>query len=409
MGVKQIVADARKAAREVLRAMRDPALFCWAIYLLAVPFYVIGSGLPQPGDWMIVFLLPFTRVKRSVPVPPRTRVVKRLLTAFILYIIATNLIWSIVLGNWVLTPRYGFLMAPLFYLYNALMFVSVLRLYRQSRSRFLWFTSKLVLVSLLMQVFISAIHHAPGLRVTVLFNNANQLGFFALLSASLLFLFQRGKYVSTTEVSIGMMSAMYLGLLSASKAALGGIAILTMFAFVVRLRTVLVVGVVMVLALAVDSPINDAIERTITRLETDQSNPTIEERGYDRIYNNPQYLVTGSGEGDYERFRESTVIGGHEIHSSIGTLLFCYGIVGLSIFVAFVAFALRGTGFRTYLLVAPSFAYGMAHQGLRFTLFWVLMGVVVSMRAERLEAVQRARAARAAARTAPAVSGVTTV
>ena len=49
---------------------------------------------------------------------------------------------------------------------------------------------------------------------------------------------------------------------------------------------------------------------------------------------------------------------------------------GTILFGVFVAMVLRGKGLRNTLLVLPTMAYGMTHQGLRATLFWVLLAVV---------------------------------
>jgi hypothetical protein len=214
----------------------------------------------------------------------------------------------------------------------------------------------------------------------VLFNNPNQLGYYALLSASLLLLLQRRRYVTTLEVAIGGVAASYLALISASKAALGGIGLLVIAGVFVRLRTMIVVAIAFTLVLVVANPMQAAIDRTITRFETDSSASFAEERGYDRILKYPEYWVVGSGEGAYKRFENDTALGDHEIHSSIGTLFFSYGIVGTLLFAAFLWTVIRRTGLRTWLLIIPSLAYGMTHQGLRFTLFWVLLAIVVALR-----------------------------
>jgi len=195
-----------------------------------------------------------------------------------------------------------------------------------------------------------------------------------------LMLFQRRQYVSTLEVGIGAVAAAYLTLISASKAALGAVGILVIVGMIVRLRTMLIVGTLFGLSLVIANPMRDAVDRSMYRIETDESLGFWEERGYDRIWNNPEYLVYGSGEGGFKRFKETTLIGAHEIHSSVGTLFFCYGFTGAIIFGIFVIVALRGSEFRVWLLVMPAFAYGMTHQGLRSTLLWVLLATVIALR-----------------------------
>lgn len=376
------VEDARRAAREIREAIRDPRLLLWVLYLLAAPIYIFDSGLPQPGDYLVFLIGPLVFFR---PRPVSSQVVtqvKRMLVAFVVYVILINLMWSAVLGQWTFVARYGFLLSPVFYIYNVVMFFVVMALYEQYRERFLWLTAKMVLVSLLAQVVLSGVIVSPGLRETVLFNNANQLGFYAVLSASILFVLRRKDYTSTTELTAGMVAAVYLCLISASKAALGAIGILAIFGAFVRLRTMIVIGIVFGLSLLIASPMVDAIEQAMSRPSKPTNLSFAEERGYDRIFNNPEYIITGAGEGGYGRFIESTVIGKHEIHSSLGTLLFCYGIVGFTLFGLYIWTILRGTGLRTWMIVAPSFAFGMTHQGLRSTLFWVLLAVVLAIKVQ---------------------------
>jgi hypothetical protein len=58
-------------------------------------------------------------------------------------------------------------------------------------------------------------------------------------------------------------------------------------------------------------------------------------------------------------------------------MLFCYGFVGLGLFVWFVWASLRGVGLRIWLCLAAPFAYGFTHQSLRTTLFWVLIALAM--------------------------------
>lgn len=401
MALPTLISDARAAAKQIVQMARDPILAIWGLYLLAVPVYVFKSGVPQPGDYLIVLLMPMAIARRST-LASIARTPVRALFTFTAYVVTLNLIWSAVLGNWTFSPKEGLLLSPLFYTYNALMFLVVVILYQRYRERLLWLTAKLVLASLIIQVMVSSVNVTAGLRTLGLFNNANQLGFYALLSASILLLLQRRGYLSTLEISVGVPCAIYLCLLSASKAALGGIGLLAIFGTFVRLRTMLVIAAVLGLSLVVADPVLEAIERAVSRIENDNlTHSAIEERGYDRIVNNPEYLAIGAGEGAYTRFEETTIIGSHEIHSSLGTLAFCYGVPGLVLFGVFMWLVLRGSGFRTWLLVAPSFAFGMTHQGLRSTLFWVQLAIVVAIRWEMQEAkARKTKERRASSRSA---------
>jgi hypothetical protein len=95
---------------------------------------------------------------------------------------------------------------------------------------------------------------------------------------------------------------------------------------------------------------------------------------------NPQHWFLGAGEGAYNRFKEISAIGAHELHSSLATLFFCYGIVGILLFLRFLWGTMSGAGIRAWVIVGAGLAYGMTHQGLRFRLLWVLLAMVAALR-----------------------------
>jgi hypothetical protein len=108
-----------------------------------------------------------------------------------------------------------------------------------------------------------------------------------------------------------------------------------------------------------------------------QSHKTFaEERGYDRIWTYREYILTGAGEGDVNRFRD-TPNGPGEVHSSFPTVLFSYGIVGMILFGTFAWRVLKGATPRAWLMLLPTLAYSSAHNGLRFTMLWVLLAIFV--------------------------------
>ena len=78
--------------------------------------------------------------------------------------------------------------------------------------------------------------------------------------------------------------------------------------------------------------------------------------------------------------RETSVIGAHELHSSAGTIFFCYGIVGTVLFGVFSWRVIQRGRLRYVLMLLPASAYGLTHQGLRFTLLWVLLAMFIALK-----------------------------
>jgi hypothetical protein len=380
-----------RASVTSLRAVfGDPAMFLWALYVLAFPLYVFPSGMPQPGDIMVIVLAPVALLRWNGKLPTHARTVFRPLLWFTLYVLLANLTWSAILGAWAIKPKWGFLLTPTFYIYNTLIFLIAYVLFLRYGERFLTITAQLVATSLLLQTAISFVFTRGGMRGQVLFNNPNQLGYFAVLSASIILLSQRRGGISTWLASAGLLAAMYLAVFSSSKAALGSIAILLAITTINRLRTALVVGLIAGALLLTSDTLTSVIDRADDRISSDQSYGFFEERGYDRIINHPEYWLLGSGEGYYKRFDETTVIGDHELHSSAGTIFFCYGIAGSLVFLWFCFRVVKGSPWRSSLLLLPAAAYGMTHQGLRFTLLWMLLAQFAAYHTLRLAARRRA-------------------
>jgi len=132
-------------------------------------------------------------------------------------------------------------------------------------------------------------------------------------------------------------------------------------------------------------PIADSIEASQDRVlnRSRNSNATFfEERGYDRIWRNQQYLVLGAGEGGLSRFDDTAYVKSMEIHSSAGTVLFSYGVVGSMLFLVFMWRVIRGARVRLMITLLPPLLYTGAHQGLRFTMLWIVLAVFVPLKDE---------------------------
>jgi hypothetical protein len=391
--VREIPRTWAEAGQTFWFVMSEPALILWALYILFVPIYTFSSGLPQPGDLLVFLLAPAVIARWNGRLPKTTKGAIGALLAFTAWVTLVNVGWSAILGQWTLNRKWGFLISPTFYIYNALIAVVMVMLYQRFSRWFLWLTAQLVLISLVSQVAVSFVFSRGSMRGEVLFNNPNQLGYYAMLSASILMMAHRRVGLTTVPLTVGMLAAAYLSLFSASRAALAGLVILLAIGFLSRLRSMLIAAVLAV-PIIFSSPFDAAIERTQDRVANDDSLGFFEERGYDRISAHPEYLVMGAGEGGFKRFEDSTAIGSHEMHSAYGTILFSYGIVGCVLFIVLCVQLVRGAPLRLMLMLLPAASYSVTHQGLRFTLLWVLLAFPMLMRhadlARRAERAQPA-------------------
>jgi O-antigen ligase len=385
------------ALEEISRIRQDLRLTLWSLVVLLLPFYFFNSGLPQPGDLLAIGLLVILVRTWNGRLPPALVQPLKRLIAFVAYVFVVNLAWSFFTLTFTTNAGEGFLLAPTLYLFNGLILFTFLLMFQRYGEFLLWLTVRLVLTSTFIQLALAFVLRRAIGRSTLMFNNPNQLGYYALLSACIILLGQKRLRLSTFQVTAGLVACSYLALLSASKAALASIAALGATLVISRLRGVVVAVLVFTALIFTDNPFSAAIEHAQERINKDQSLGFIEERGYDRIAQYPEYWFAGAGEGAYHRFRETSAIGSHELHSSMATLFFCYGIIGTLLFGAFLWSAMSGAGLRAWLVVGAALAYGMTHQGLRFRLLWLLLGMVAALR----ELASRERAARAIRKPVP--------
>ena len=369
----------RGVVAEIRKVFQHPPLLMWSLFIVFFPFYVGPAGLPQPADLLIVILVPVMLSKWNGQLLGMGRTFKVLLlfTAYALFI---NMFWTFALGTFEINLKRGFLLSPTFYIYNSLMMFSFLLMYQRYGEWLLWVTTRVTILSVAIQVVLSFLVRDYAVRSSLMFNNPNQLGYYALLSACILLIAHQRLNLGTLQATLGLTGCCYLALMSASKAALGSIALLGIALIFARLRTMIVAMLVLGVLAFTSNPFSRAMEKAQQRIDNDQTYGLLEERGYDRVLQYPEYWLFGSGEGDYQRFSDTTVIGSHELHSSAATLFFSYGIIGLSLFGTFAWLALRRSSFKMMMIVLPSFAYGMVHQGLRFSLMWGLIGMMMALR-----------------------------
>lgn len=378
-------------------ARRDlwaPALWMWGLFLFAQPFYVIATGLPQPGDLLLLPLLPVALIGWNGRLSHDAKRVLRALAWFTVWVAIVDYAWAIALGNWVVVGREGMVLFPLYYLYNLLVVFVGLVLHQRFGETFLYFTLRAVLVTLVMLVVASLVLPGSGLRGQLFFANPNQLGYHALLSGCLIALVHRPLRMPTWQAALALSGCAYLALISASRSAVAGIAVLAVLLMLSNLRLILLTSAAAVLAIQLGGPVARGVEASQTRvLTTRQAHLSFfEQRGYDRLYNNPEHLVFGAGEGATSRFAETTAIGPAEIHSSAAMLLFCYGLVGVLLFGGFLWRLLRGAPLRTALMLVPPLLYTFAHQGLRFSLLWVLLAAfAIAKHSSGIPAIRRGR------------------
>lgn len=358
---------------DLLASLRHPALLVWSLFVLTIPFYVVASGLPQPGNALIVVLLPMALRGWNRRLPPQFSRAIRPLSLFALWSTVVSLAWAIFTG------KLGYLSFPLYYAFNTIVFMTALLLHRRHGAVFLRLTVQIVLLAVMIQVIASFAFSEASYRGELFFNNPNQLGYYALLAATVIALSQQRVSLGRLHASVGLTGAAYLAVLSASRAAVGGIALLVILLVFSNPRIILVASLAALALLTAGGPVSNALDVAHERvmMNRDPETSFASERGYDRLWSHKELMLIGAGEGDFQRF-SSDPKEHHEIHSSPATILFSYGVAGAILFLLFVSRVLEGVSLRTALFLVPPLFYTLSHQGLRFTMLWVVLAIFVA-------------------------------
>lgn len=359
------------------RLLREPVLLVWACYVLLTPFYLFAGGLPQPGDALIVILVPMAFAYWNGRLPRNTVRTLRPLLWFTIWVILVSVTWAAILWEWGANLLY-----PLYYFYNTAFFFAALVLHQRFGNAFLRLTVQLIFATVLFQVVASVPMVGSAGRNQLFFANPNQLGYYALLAACMLAAAHRWLDFSLWKSSLGMVCCGYLAMISSSRSSVAGIGFLLVLLLFANPRILFVAAIASVALTFFDTRFDESME-TFQRRVNENRNPDMtffEQRGYDRIWRNKEYALVGAAEGARWRWRDSTRIRTAEIHSSAGTLLFSYGIPGVLMFGTFLVRVMRRVRLRDGLLLLPPLFYSVAHQGLRFTMLWVLLALFVALK-----------------------------
>lgn len=361
--------------------------FIICVYLLLCPFYVFPSGLPQPADFVAavgvsVFL--FSGKFRTVTKLP----VVKILALFVWVVIAVNL------SHWfyhyairgIPNPMY---FSPLFYIYNALFFLLFLFVLTKSNIKNNNTIALFILISLSLQLTLAIMGIHGGAkdveyiaRPSIFFNNPNQLGYYGLLMLAIFATLPSSYRSNKVVILLVLFITSYLVFLSGSRAALGGIVVLGGVIFYSEGFKLQASSIFLFLVVLISLPFflqSEFVQERLSLIEDRNQRYSSTEisqaevRGYDRFWLHPEYIIYGAGEGLNIRFDSYH---NKEMHSGIGVLLFGYGILGFILFFTFIYRAIERRILVGIMLLLPVLLYNITHQGLRSSLFWMLIASI---------------------------------
>jgi hypothetical protein len=375
--------------RGVSLSYKKTYMWLLSCYLILKPFYYFQSGFPQLADMAIILLVLISLFSLKMETFFRHSSIGWCV-AFIYYAAVVNVVWAILLGG-----QSEIAKQSLFYVYNLAVMIALVQVaYRIGRTSFMQVIFYSVACSVMIQALLIPFSETIGGRSNLMFNNPNQLGYFGLLSLAILIVSVRFITIRPSFLFLSMTAASLLVVVSLSKAAIIS-ALLMLVIFMVmkrentafdksKLYMIIMVGMLLSLFLLNGSALeqNQLVQDALHRIDSiGQSNDdSLAGRGYDRIANHPFYIFLGAGEGIPERFDANI-----EVHSTLGNILFSYGIVGLAFFGGFIFQAIRKLKFVQYYPLLAVLIYGLAHNGIRHTYLWLLIALLFMHKAAEMK------------------------
>ena len=364
-----------------------------AIGIAFFPIYLFPSGNVQPAHAILALFAVVVLVREGMPYTAWTV----LMGAMLMHVLVVETFYA---G---LTPQALQIKPIAFWLYN-LLFAAGLYVYALKRDLAPGKIGILCAAVLALTTVIASgaqlERTAPVERAIGTFNNPNQLGYFSVCLLSLTYLLSREGKIGQI-FTIGLYGiAFFLSIVSLSKAAMLTIFAVTAFVVKPNRGVANIFGWATALALlaavtiwALSAGIFDDF-RFFHKLKNmgEENDSSLAARGYFIfLEGNLAQFVFGIGKQNVWEMH------GNEVHSTLASALANYGVFGFLLFsgviVVWSRAVLRAYGVAGVLcLIGPAMMYGVTHNGSRFTMFWLLVGLSLAMAARRnAEASARAQ------------------
>jgi len=359
----------------------------WLAYVCFAPIYVFKSGLPQPADFMIAITAGLSIVLFFL----KQRIIFN--RVFAILVLMVFMFFAINISYFYFYKDTLFLYSSVYYLFNAFVFSGTVILFKQNPDRSMHWGRYAVFASIIIELIWLKLFDSNSIyRETGSFNNPNQLGYWSLLSSCYLLVLNYGRRMKWIDIIFFLLCG-YIVTEALSRAVIVSYALILGTFFIGNYMSyatkIIMAGVVVFYTFFQVAVLNnpkfiienfEVIQKVAERIETieDEGSGLLVERGYDRIINHPEYLFFGAGEGAYWRF-SNLGVRGLELHSGLGTILFSYGLFGLALFGAFVFTIFQRAPILLWVTLASIMAYGITHQHVRFTGFWLYLGLVYAV------------------------------
>lgn len=364
------------ARKATTRKVGEFAAIALAFYTFLKMFYFFNEGLAQPADIMLAGLSLF--IASPTLVMSFLKDHKSLLLLLI-WISIVNFTWAL------LTNKLNIAIPITYYLFNIIVVITTYAVRMKNPAlfdRYLIIAMRIAIVVQLIAVLLD-----PNFRPLGTFQNPNQLAYWGVVVLSVYLVIRRNESFWSDLPFLLIVTYCVVASLSRAGAAAAIVMLAAWFWMILKTPFRRTIGVFFGILLVIGGLQTNYVSKFLRQSATAEDFELraagddvslAEERNYDRIVEFYEYTILGAGEGFYSRFEPATVTA-IEIHSSFGTMLFSYGVVGLLLFCTFLYQVIRALPLSLGMYLIPSLVYGVTHQGLRFSFFWVLVGVMIAL------------------------------
>lgn len=301
------------------------------------------------------------------------------------------------------------LFQPLFILFNLTTFVAVFTIYFHSRSTasYRWGITLAVAIAV-ASLLVTGVKLTDSVGVNLTgdriaqraigsFQNPNQLAYFAAIAFSITALLYTFERISLAMTIVLIPAIFLLAMASQSKSGIIGL-LLGLTALLAGSASSRIWAGILAVALALawvfgSLDLNQLL--VVERLQGigSDSDDNLAARGYFLLIDNAQTAVDvlfGLGANGVKS------VLGNEIHSTYMAFFVMYGVLGGSLYIAFIVLWLGAlyqvVPFTRFLAVAgPPMLYGIAHNGTRFSIFYAMIALSLALCEERRMSLRQTR------------------
>lgn len=382
---------------------------CIYIYFLLKPFYLGKSGTLQISDVFILgaFLLTILNRKKEANEITKTNLKNlKYLLIFVICVSMINLFYSIFYS-----PN-SFFTSTLYYIFIFLGIYTII--YKINDKELLKKIYIICNFNIILQLIIFILgfgRYYGSIRYMGTFNDPNQFGFFIVLMLMFIyvikeileqknkiniFTFIAGTYLIFNSASTGMILAISTFLI------IQLIHYINNFYYILKKHLTKIVIILILISLIISiiliiySLDQDIREKTnyfikenifeslmYNRLlgkfeKVEEETDFWSDRHLEQIVNNPKYLIFGAGQGEYGRFVDYSYIG--EIHSTLPSIMFYYGIIPTVILLCWIYKNVKGLNLKYMSVYIAILIESFTLLNQRQLLVWVLVVLATKLK-----------------------------